>query len=288
VTGPAAAPPARPGARAVLLAASVAATGCQPLSLDPFLYDPLPEPPGGYALSRAVIPAHEDLTIATPDGESLHAVFIPSSGRRPDVTLVYFHGQSHNIGTTWERLELLFPIGYNIVALDPRGYGRSTGTPTEAGIRTDLLALRSRLDGHPGIDPRRLVYYGRSLGGALAIELGARRAPAALVTESAFTSVEALAKDGTTLGLPRSFVARDRWDNLSKIRQLTAPFLALHGDADPYVQPRYSRELVAAHPGRHELVLVPGADHGDVPQRMEPDAYRQAVRDFVEREIGAP
>ena len=68
-------------------------------------------------------------------------VVIPSSGRRADITLIYFHGQNSNLGTTWPRLEYLYPLGYNLVMVDPRGYGESTGTPTEAGPQADEVAI---------------------------------------------------------------------------------------------------------------------------------------------------
>jgi uncharacterized protein len=260
------------------------AGGCEPLKLDPFLYDPLPAPEDGYQLSTEIITQYEEHFIDTPDGERLHAVFIPSQGTRPDVTLLYFHGQSHNLGSIWQRIELLYPLGYNILAVDPRGYGRSTGTPSEKGIQIDVRAAYAFISRHPQVNPNRLVYYGRSLGAALAIDLASAddHEPAVLVTESAFTSVAALVQDGTYVDFPRSFVAKSVWDNLAKIRKLKCPFLALHGTADPYVPFRYSRELVDAHPGRHELIAVEGADHGNVPQTMGAHEYRTALARFIE------
>ncbi len=252
--------------------------GCQ--SLDGFLYDPLEA--DGHDLSTAVIPSHEDLTIRTPDGETLHAVFVPSSGRRPEVTLIYLHGQSHHIGKSWPRIEYLYPLGYNIVALDPRGYGKSTGTPTEKGLQIDLAATRAFLLDRPDVDAKHLVYYGRSFGGALAIELAAQAAPAALITESTFTSVAAMVKDGAYVDLPRSFVANDRWDSIGKIRDIAAPYLVLHGTADPYVQFKYAGELVAAHRGPHQLVAVSGADHGNLPEVMGQVEYRRSIASFVD------
>ncbi len=262
----------------------IAAAACQPLKLDPFLYDPLPAT--SYTLSNAIIPAHEDLLIPTEDGQTLHAVWVASSGRRPDITLLYFHGQSNNIGTSWPRLELLYRLGFNLVTLDPRGYGKSTGTPNEAGINHDLRAFYDVIVKRPDVQRKNLIHYGRSFGGAWAIELSIAHPPAVLITESAFTSVAALIRDGVVVDFPRSFVARDAWDNLSKVAALHTPALFLHGSADPFVQPRYARELATAHPGPHELILVPGADHGDVPQRMGLDVYLDTIRHFIETTVG--
>jgi len=272
-----------------------AGLACAPAKLDGFLYDPLKAPPGGYQLSTAVIPPAEELHIATPDGQTLQGYFIAAAaaGARPDVTIIYFHGQSNDVGTTWPRLEYLYPLGTNLVAVDGRGYGLSTGTPDEPGLDLDVRAIWDSVTARPDVNPARVVIYGRSFGGALAIELASARPPAALVTESAFTSVAALVKDGAYVDLPVSFVARSRWDNLAKIGGVAAPYLALHGTADPYVLPRYSEELTAAHRAAQPdvtttLVLVPGADHGDVPETMGLPAYRQTVRTFIEAAIPGP
>jgi pimeloyl-ACP methyl ester carboxylesterase len=265
-------------------------SACAPASLDSFLYDPLPAPAGGYQLSTAVVPRHEDLFVPTSDGEKLHVVFVPpAAAPAPGApqALVYFHGQSNNIGSSWDRIEMLYPLGWPIYAVDPRGYGRSTGTPSESGIDVDLASLTTFLVNVRGHDLTQLVVYGRSLGGAFAVQMAtgmARQTPAAprvLITESAFTSVAALVADGAYAPVPVSFVAKSRWDNLGKIAGVVRPYLVLHGTADPYVRFRYAEELVAAHPGVEQLVAVPGADHGNVPQRLGLDRYVDLVRGFV-------
>jgi pimeloyl-ACP methyl ester carboxylesterase len=261
---------------------------CRPLSLDPFLYDPEPAPPGGYHFSTAVIPAFETLRVVTPDGETLDGVFIASSGRRPDITLLYFHGQSNHVGSSWERLEFLYPLGYQLALVDPRGYGRSTGTPSERGLQTDERAIQRALVARSDVDASRLVYYGHSLGAALAVDLASVTEPAVLVTESAFTSVAALVRDATYVDFPRSLVAESGWDNLGKVPGIGSPYLLLHGSEDVYVDPRYSKELAAAHTGTTELVEVPGADHTDVPQTMGLERYRAVLGEFVEAAIALP
>ena len=94
--------------------------------------------------------------------------------------------------------------------------------------------------------------------------------------------------DATYVGLPSSFVSESSWDNLTKIKSVTAPYLLFHGTADDYVDPRYSDALVAAHPGVHELHRVEGADHSNVPETMGLDAYRAAIEAFVEQAIPPP
>jgi pimeloyl-ACP methyl ester carboxylesterase len=277
---------------AVVLAASGAA--CAPQRLDSFLYDPLKAPPGDDNVSNAVIPSYEHLSVAS-GGETIDVVFIPAStapGSRPDVTMFYFHGQSNDIASSWPRLELLYPLGVNLAAVDPRGYGKSTGTPSEAGIHADVQAVWDALSAMKGLDPSKFVIYGRSLGAAFAIDLASVRPPAALVTESAFASIEALVRDGAYVDLPPGFVADSRWDNLAKIPHIAAPYLALHGLADDYVKHEYSEELAAAHEAgqpaaKTQLVLVPGADHGDAHgppptlNAMVPGSYVELLRTFL-------
>jgi fermentation-respiration switch protein FrsA (DUF1100 family) len=272
--------------------ALAAGSGCERATLDGFFYDPLKAPASGYQLSTAVIPAYEMLTVETPDGETLDGALIPSSGRRPDITLLYFHGQSNNLGTTWPRLELLYPLGYNIAMVDPRGYGRSTGTPSEAGLQIDERAIRAALVARPDVDPQHLALYGRSLGSGLAIDLASANAPAVLITESAFASIQDFVSDATYVDLPASYVSDSAWDNIGKIAAIPSPYLLFHGTADLYVDPKYSQQLAAAHEAENAgatlLIMVPGADHTNVPDVMGPDAYRAAIQQFVEAAIPGP
>jgi hypothetical protein len=245
-------------------------------------------------VSTKVIPAFEHLSVASGT-ETIDVVFIPAAavpGARPDVTMFYFHGQSNDIDSSWPRLELLYPLGVNLAAVDPRGYGRSTGTPSEPGIHADVQAVWDALPAMKNVDPTKFVIYGRSLGAAFAIDLASVRTPSALVTESAFTSVADLVRDGVYVDLPVSFVADSRWDNLAKIPHIAAPYLAMHGLADDYVKYQYSQELTAAHetgqPAENtQLVLVPGADHGDAHgppptlNAMKAGSYVDLLRTFL-------
>ena len=257
--------------RALLLTTLLALTGCHGARLDSFLYAPVTT--DDYRLSTSL--PYSEITFPSTDGVTIHAMVVP--GTEP-YTLVYCHGQGGDITDSWPRIELLAPLGYTIVIWDYRGFGRSNGTPSEPGIHDDEEALWSSTlaGGKP------LVYYGRSFGGGPCINLASRHPPVALVDESNFTSVDALVQDGAYVDLPPGFVADDSWNNLQRMPGLGAvPFLVLHGAVDDYVQPKYGQELAAAHPGTTELVLVPGADHSNVPDKMGFDAYRATVDAFV-------
>ncbi len=255
-------------------------SGCSPARLDSFLYAPKPAP-DGFELPTTVIPSFDRFKLQTSDGETLEAVFVPSSGAHPNETIIYCHGNGTHIGTAWPRIELLYPLGYNVAVFDYRGYGTSTGKPSESGLMIDVRAVREAILTKPGVDSTRLIYYGRSLGGATCIDLATASAPAALITESTFSSAGALVQDATDFDLPPSFLIDSVWDSLGKIATIASPYLNLHGLADDFVQPKYALELTHAHHGVTQLVLVEGADHGNVPDQLGLDHYRQVVDGFI-------
>jgi pimeloyl-ACP methyl ester carboxylesterase len=265
---------------------ALAPAACAPQRLDSFLYDPLPATTGCAQLSA---PTCEDVFVASTDGARVHVAFAPATGAHGDVTMLYFHGQSNNVSTSWPRVALLAPLGVNLAAVDPRGYGLSTGTPSERGVHDDVLAVWDALARRPGLDAKKFILYGRSLGAAFATNLAAARPPAALVTESAFASIADLVKDGVYVDLPPGFVTDSRWDNLAKIVDVPSPYLAFHGLSDDYVRYQYSEWLTAAHRAAFPsvtttLVLVPGANHGDAhgpPPTLGQDAYLGALRTFL-------
>jgi fermentation-respiration switch protein FrsA (DUF1100 family) len=257
-------------------------TGCsgQGATLDSFL---LGADPGDYTLSNAIIPSWQELTVPTPDGVLLQAVFVPGT-TRPDVTLLFCHGNASNLGDAWTRAEYWYPLGYNLMLFDYRGYGKSTGTTTEPGTQIDTRTIRAALLAQPGVDADRVVYYGHSFGGATCIDLASTDPPAVLITESTFTSAAALVQDGAGFDLPPSFVTTLKFDSIDKIPRIFTPYLAIHGLADDYVQPKYSVELTRAHAdaGPTQLVLVPGADHGGSPTTLGLDNYRALLSTFID------
>jgi uncharacterized protein len=261
-----------------LVAVIALVAGCGGARLDGFLYAPVTT--DDYKLPSGVT----EVSFPSTDGVKLYGAYV--QGPKP-ITLVYCHGQGGDITDSWPRIELLEPLGYSLFIWDYRGFGKSTGTPSEKGIQADEEALWSTFSSM--VAGQTLVYYGRSFGGAPCIDLATRHPPTVLIEESTFTSVDALAADGAYVDLPRSYVADDSWNSLSKMPLLGAvPFLALHGAADDYVQPKYSEQLVAAHPGKTQLVLVPGADHSNVPDKMGFDQYRATIDAFITSSVPAP
>ncbi len=282
------------------------------VNLDGFFFNPrsLPEAqpytlqdygPAWPAMPRVPEMVTEQLTLTADDGTKIYGVMArqPDSAQRP--TILYHHGNASNVDGYWHRVAILYGLSVNVLIYDYPGYGRSPGSPSEAGIyraaRTALAYLNSP---DARIDRNRIFHYGFSLGGGPATEMASNNVNAGLILESTFASVSALTADGSLL-LPASFLMTNRFDNKSKIRRAALAsqrgILFLHGTADDFVQPRYSQEmydLVRRDPpaGPATLVLVDGANHSEVAcsnhdgQRCLPaqagSAYLDKLREFLE------
>jgi fermentation-respiration switch protein FrsA (DUF1100 family) len=201
----------------------------------------------------------EDVRFETADGERLHGWFVP--GRRRE-TLVWFHGNAGNISHRVDNLRLLHDlIGTGILLFDYRGYGESSGTPSEQGLFADargaLRYLRARRD----VDAKRIVYFGRSLGAAVAVDLAAEAPPHRLILESAFLSIRAMAR--AIFPVPLALLAPSSFDNLGKASRLGGPILIIHGDRDEIVPFEQGRELFEACPEPKSFFRVRGAGHND-------------------------
>lgn len=221
----------------------------------------------------------EELSIAAADGVTLHGWWIEGRGDR---VLIWYHGNAGNVGDRlYNARWFVDRLGVDVVLVDYRGYGRSAGTPDEAGVYLDGLAVYDAVAAR-SVPAQDVILFGRSLGGAVAIETALRRPAGALVLESVFRSVRALAREHYWF-VP-SAVIRTRMDNESKIGRVDVPTLVLHGDRDAIVPLAHGRRLfeLAARPaGFH---VIKGAGHNDTwPVGGEPyaDAWHAFLRDLA-------
>ncbi|MBU1537638.1 lysophospholipase, partial [Myxococcota bacterium] len=158
--------------------------------------------------------AFEDITLNTADKEKLHAWFVP---RRKERGVVLFsHGNGGNISYRLWSIETFHSLGYAVFIYDYRGYGRSTGTPSEKGTYHDIQAAWDYLTKEKGFAPGRIVLFGRSLGGGVTSWLAARTRPAGVILESTFTSVPDLAAD-LFWYLPSRYFAKQRYNTWKRI-----------------------------------------------------------------------
>jgi fermentation-respiration switch protein FrsA (DUF1100 family) len=223
---------------------------------DRFIYYPqadLEATPPQYGLR------YEDARFAAEDGGQLHGWWLP--GRRPE-TLVWFHGNAGNISHRLYNLQLLDRhVGVNVFIFDYRGYGQSAGAPSESGLYADARAALAYVRGRREVDQAHIVYFGRSLGSAVAVELARTQPPAGLILETPFTSV----RDMSAQLLPGALTAvvPSMFDNLAKITELRCPKLFIHGDRDAVVPYEQGRRLYEAALPPKAFFTVRGADHND-------------------------
>ncbi|WP_330253959.1 alpha/beta hydrolase [Nocardia sp. NBC_00565] len=203
---------------------------------------------------------YTELSIPTTDGETLHAWWLPAE--RSIGHILFAHGNAGNIGDRVPIYALLTQIGLDVLTFDYRGYGRSTGRPTEHGTYLDAHAARRVLLDQPGVDPDRLLYLGKSLGGGVLVELATEHPPAGLLLMSTFTGLRDAARSVYPF-LPSPLVP-DAYPSLRRIRKLRAPILIMHGDQDELLPLRHAERLYTAAPEPKRLVVFPGAGHNDL------------------------
>ena len=223
--------------------------------------------------------AYEEVTFVASDGVELHGWFVPG---RSSATLLWFHGNAGNISHRLDNLKLLHDeLGVSVFLFDYRGYGRSQGSPSEQGTYLDgeaaLAYLGSRGDG--SLD--RVIYFGRSLGAAVAVEMGIRHPPDALILESAFPSVPYIARQVYPF-FPIWPFLRTRYDSQAKMGKVTAPVLILHGDEDDIVPLEAGKQLFDAAKDPKQFYIIYGAGHNDTYREGGP-AYFDALRLFLDR-----
>ena len=205
-------------------------------------------------------------------------------------TLLYLHGNDKNMGGAHEvdSATRLRCMGYNLLLVDYRGYGKSTGgKPTEAKVYEDAEAAWNYLIKQRAIDPRRTFIYGHSLGGAIAIDLAAHHPEAAgIIAESTFTSMVDMGKREFPY-LPVDLLLNQRFDTLSKVNRLKIPLLLIHGTWDRQVPYQMSQRLYEKAPRPKFLKLIEGGSHGNS-NLVAPLEYRAAVNEFVQHYTAKP
>ncbi|MEW6323432.1 MAG: alpha/beta hydrolase [Acidobacteriota bacterium] len=222
--------------------------------------------------------AFEALDVATSDGERLRAWWLPRADAAASV--LYLHGNGGNLSMWLPILADVWQQGYAVFAIDYRGYGASSGAPSESGLYRDveaaLGAFRTRAEG--GGAP--VVYWGRSLGAVMAAYAARQDAPSGVVLEAGFPHLRSVLS-GSPLWL-LSFFSSYAFPAARWMRDVRAPTLVIHGDRDSVIPYRLGRRLYEELPGPKEFFTVPGGDHNDL-RPAAPEAYWRVVRDFISR-----
>ena len=227
---------------------------------DRFVFVPSKYPEGNWTLPQSLPAPVVDVHFSAADGTALHAWYsCPKAAR---ATILVLHGNGGNLTHRVHLLAALLGLPAAVLLLDYRGYGRSAGQPSEAGVYEDAQAALAWL-AERGTTAGRVILYGESLGGAVAIETARRTQVAGLIVQSSFTSMPDMARRIT--GLPLGFLLRSRMNSLGKVGSLAVPKLFFHGEADELVPVAMGRQLYEAAAEPKRLVTYPGVGHNDWP-----------------------
>jgi fermentation-respiration switch protein FrsA (DUF1100 family) len=217
----------------------------------------------------------EELCLAPEPDIQIHAWFFPRPD--PSATLLFCHGNAGNVSHRLENVYYLLEFGFQVLLFDYRGYGHSSGQPSEEGLYRDAAAAWANLSERtePSSAPR--IIFGRSLGGAVAVELATRAEADGLILESTFTSIRTLARLVFPFPLPDLPV---KYDSISKIDRLRMPVLMIHGEEDELIPFGDGQTLFAAAPEPKWWYPIPGAGHNDT-YTTGGEAYFQRLAAFV-------
>ena len=227
----------------------------------------------------------EGVTFETTDGLSLSAWFFSTSGPSPHVTVLVFNGNAGNRAYRGPLAAALQRHRFQVLLVDYRGYGGNPGAPSKNELAADARAAPADLAGRSDVDLSRLVYFGESLGTAVAVDLAVEQPPAALVLRSPFTSLGDVGQHHYPF-LPVRLLLRDRFSAIDQIRRIRVPLLIIAGGHDRIVPIDNTRRLYEAATAPKTLLVLADADHNDY-ELLAGDEMIQAIVRFLHPLTGA-
>jgi fermentation-respiration switch protein FrsA (DUF1100 family) len=228
---------------------------------------------------------YEDVHIATSDGERLHGWYVPAAAARG--VLLFFHGNAGNISHRLESIAIFNRLGLDVLIVDYRGYGQSTGKPGEKGTYRDAQAAWAYLLEERGLAPGRTVVFGRSLGGAvgawLASQLPGDEAPAAVIIESSFSSGADMARRLYPI-FPATLLTRLEYPVVEYVARLRSPVLVVHSRDDEIIPFPMGRAIYEAAPAPKSFLELRG-DH-NAGFWISREAYTAGLDGFLDSVLG--
>lgn len=230
--------------------------------------------------------AYQDVSFKTQDGETIAAWFIPISGGEGDKvgrTVLFCHGNAGDIGDRLDSIKTFHNLGLNVLIFDYRGYGDSSGKPTEKGTYLDVLAAWQYLTAERGILPNNIMIFGRSLGGSVAAWLAGEVSPGALAIESVFTSAPEMAAKMFPY-LPIRLFCRFKYDSLARIAKVRCPVLIAHSRDDEMIPYEHGQRLFdAANEPKRFVEMGGGHNFGGLDADGD---YQKVFEEFLDKYLG--
>lgn len=221
---------------------------------------------------------YEDIYFHTQDQVKLHGWYIPFPNAK--VTLLIFHGNFGNISHRLDQIQFLHHLEVNLFIFDYRGYGSSKGILSEEGTYQDALAAWNYLHSRTDMDPYKVILFGRSLGGALAIDLASKVKPLGLIVESTFTSVMDIGKELYPHN-PITSIATIHYDSISKIGKVRCPVMICHSNEDDMIPFTHAERLFeTAHSPKQFFMLKGNHNEGG---EITGEPYRKSLAEFVQQ-----
>jgi len=223
--------------------------------------------------------AYEDVFIEVGDGDRIHGWYFPaaaSAGTACEAarTVLFCHGNAGNISHRFETITYLAELGVSQLIFDYQGYGRSSGSPSESNVYADAMAAYRWLVDEKGIRPEDIVVFGRSLGGAVAIDLASRVDCGGLIVESSFTSAVEVGKLMFPV-VPVRLLLRVKFDSVNKISACSCPVIVAHSPGDELIPFRMGQELFERANEPKQFVQLSGGHNERL--YFDDPAYRAAL-----------
>ena len=223
---------------------------------------------------------YEDVSLATRDNEVLHGWYITATN--PVGVVLFFHGNAGNISHRLDSIEIFQELDLDVLIIDYRGYGQSSGKASEQGTYLDAQTAWDYLVNKRGIAPGKIVIFGRSLGGAVASWLAARTKAGAVILESCFTSGPDMA-DRLYPFLPVRLITRLKYPVKEYVKHVSSPLLIIHSQQDEIIPFDMGQSIFAAAMEPKEILVLSGDHNGGF--LLNRNQYLAAIGKFLDRHL---